>query len=118
MEEVVAPPKEDHVSHGRVIGHRGCVTGGWTCCRGRVAPSRTVPRPRISEWIEVVVPATEEDHVPGGRVIGHRGGDAAGGLVAGDDWLQVVPFQVQVSPRGLTLLARPPKRTMFPVAGS
>lgn len=42
----------------------------------------------------------------------------AGGLEAGERSLQVVPFQVHVSFRGVVPLPSPPKRTTVPVAGS
>jgi hypothetical protein len=43
--------------------------------------------------------------------------DRAGGLVAEDRCVQVVPLKVHVSLRSLPS-AEPPNRTMFPVAGS
>jgi hypothetical protein len=41
----------------------------------------------------------------------------AGGLVAGESRVQVVPLKVHVSLRSL-LSPDPPNKTMFPVAGS
>src|SRR5487761_684051 len=38
----------------------------------------------------------------------------AGGLVAGCCWVQVVPFQVQVSDSGTFALSTPPKSTATP----
>ena len=42
----------------------------------------------------------------------------ADGLVAGDNCVQVVPFQVQVSPRKVLLPLSPLKRIKDPVTGS
>ncbi len=102
-------PEEDQLAGRRIVGHRRASTGRGAGGRRGLGPGRAVPGPGV---VERLPPLPGRRRGPVGRFPGRRPSRpvAGRGLVGGENLVQVVPFQVQVSLRPPPSLVLNPRR--------